>query len=288
MDINPLIKEHLTSLLAFGAFSLFFLYIAIRKRFFRIDEPFPNIQVNLKEIIYTFGGYLLISFFIAPLLVKVLFAGVKDPSMGAASETITWITFIQLFSILLTAIYFFILINRLSHMKFKYIWKNSTTSALYDFGIGMTVWLVSFPVVNFFYELTNIFNILIFGKEGPQQTAVIYIKMALASPLLFAISLFCVIIGAPIIEETLFRGFLHNFLRNRVGVKATILLSSIIFSLFHFSFRQEIGNFPLLISLFVFALFLGLLYERQKSLWASIGLHMTFNLISILRILFID
>ncbi|MBI3211827.1 MAG: CPBP family intramembrane metalloprotease [Simkania negevensis] len=53
-------------------------------------------------------------------------------------------------------------------------------------------------------------------------------------------------------------------------------------TLFHLSSSQGVGN----ISLFIFALYLGFLYEKQCSLFASIALHMTFNSISVIRILF--
>jgi membrane protease YdiL (CAAX protease family) len=70
-----------------------------------------------------------------------------------------------------------------------------------------------------------------------------------------------------------------------LGTKAAILLTSLAFALFHYSGSQEIGNVSLIASLFTFALFLGFIYEKQSSLFASIGLHMTFNLASALRIL---
>jgi membrane protease YdiL (CAAX protease family) len=65
-----------------------------------------------------------------------------------------------------------------------------------------------------------------------------------------------------------------------------ILLSALCFALFHFAPSQGIGNISLVGSLFLFALFLGFIYERQASLFASVGLHMTFNTVSTFRILF--
>ena len=57
------------------------------------------------------------------------------------------------------------------------------------------------------------------------------------------------------------------------------------FALFHFSSLQGVGNVSLILTLLVFGGFLGFIYERQSSLFASIGLHMTFNVASTLRIL---
>jgi membrane protease YdiL (CAAX protease family) len=68
--------------------------------------------------------------------------------------------------------------------------------------------------------------------------------------------------------------------------KKAIIFSALCFSLFHLAPSQGIGNISLVASLFLFALFLGFIYERQASLFASIGLHMTFNAVSTVRILF--
>ena len=68
--------------------------------------------------------------------------------------------------------------------------------------------------------------------------------------------------------------------------KKAIVFSALCFALFHYAPSQGMGNISLLATLFLFALFLGFIYERQASLFASIGLHMTFNAVSTFRILF--
>ena len=94
-----------------------------------------------------------------------------------------------------------------------------------------------------------------------------------------------IVIAAPCIEEFLFRGCLQSFLKQYMSTKGAILFSSLCFSLFHFSLSQGLGNISLCASLFVFALFLGFIYETG-SLFASVGLHMTFNIVSAGRVLF--
>jgi uncharacterized protein len=64
----------------------------------------------------------------------------------------------------------------------------------------------------------------------------------------------------------------------------SILLASLIFAFFHFSYSQGIDNIEVITSLFVFSCFLGFVYERQQSLWASVGLHALFNAISVVLI----
>jgi membrane protease YdiL (CAAX protease family) len=124
------------------------------------------------------------------------------------------------------------------------------------------------------------------GLENYEQVAVRYLKLALSSPSMLMIALFMVLFAAPAIEEFLFRGLLQTCLKRFMPIKWAIALSSLCFAFFHFSPSQGIGNISLIASLFTFALYLGFIYERQASLIASFTLHMTFNTVSTLRILF--
>jgi hypothetical protein len=186
----------------------------------------------------------------------------------------------------LTFSFFFYVFSRLSKDQSQCIWNAKRQSIFRDFFFGSLIWLIGFPISSFTYELAEVVNVFWFGVEGPQQSVISSFKQSIDHPFLLIIAIFSVTVGSPIIEEISFRGFLHSFLRSKVGTKATILLSSFIFASFHFSATQNIGNFPLLLSLFTLAIFLGFLYERQKSLWAPIGLHMTFNMVSVIRIIF--
>ncbi|MGL5263711.1 MAG: lysostaphin resistance A-like protein, partial [Candidatus Rhabdochlamydia sp.] len=118
-----------------------------------------------------------------------------------------------------------------------------------------------------------------------EQVAVRYLKKSIYSPSQLIPALIMIVCAAPIIEELLFRGCLQSYLKRYMKSSLAIIFSSLCFSVFHFSFSQGIGNVSLLFSLFVFALFLGFIYERQGSLFASIGLHMTLNVVSVVRIL---
>ncbi len=125
-----------------------------------------------------------------------------------------------------------------------------------------------------------------FGLESYEQTAVSYFKAATSSPLSCIMAIFFVLLVSPILEEFLFRGLLQNWIREHLNTKAAIFLSSLFFALLHMNPSQGIGNISLFFSLAIFGGFLGFIYERQKSLSASIILHMTFNSISALRLLF--
>ena len=79
-------------------------------------------------------------------------------------------------------------------------------------------------------------------------------------------------IVAPIVEETAFRGLLYGWLRARIGIAGAIALSALIFSFVH-------GVLMLAPALALQGAVLAYVYERSGSLWPSVVLHGTFNMI---------
>jgi membrane protease YdiL (CAAX protease family) len=89
---------------------------------------------------------------------------------------------------------------------------------------------------------------------------------------------------APMAEELLFRGFALTAWRRTAGTRAAIVRSSVVFVLAHvllvggdrfedalkLAFVAGAVRIPI-------AFFLGWIFVRTGSLWASIGLHATFN-----------
>lgn len=165
--------------------------------------------------------------------------------------------------------------------------KHPSTIAL-DCAVGAFTWILSFPIVLIISEVTDWVLYYFTGFEQYEQVAVHYLKMALMSPGALSIALFIILIAAPAVEEFLFRGCLQTYLKQRMSRTLAIICSSACFALFHFSVNQGLGNISLLVSLFCFALFLGFIYERQGSLFASFALHVTFNTISTVRLIFFE
>lgn len=75
---------------------------------------------------------------------------------------------------------------------------------------------------------------------------------------------------AAIPEETIFRGILQPTLQTKVGRWPGILLTAVIFGVYHVQFAFAL---PLILSHICFGLILGLLRERTGTLWAPAIAH---------------
>lgn len=92
-----------------------------------------------------------------------------------------------------------------------------------------------------------------------------------------AVVLFVTIIGAPIVEELLFRGFLFEKLTKYVSTKSCIILTAIVFAYYHFNIVQTANTFFI-------GLVLAYVYYKTRSIKASILVHMTNNAIAMVPI----
>lgn len=149
-----------------------------------------------------------------------------------------------------------------------------------DLLIGMAGWLIALPIVVLVSHLVTLGLALFIEPVPVEQLAVQELKSAIKEPSLFAAMIGVVVIGAPFIEETLFRGFLQTSIVRIAGCWWGIALTSLIFTFFHFSPDQGISNIEILSSLFVLSCFLGYVRERQGNLWGAISLHCCFNTLS--------
>lgn len=85
--------------------------------------------------------------------------------------------------------------------------------------------------------------------------------------------LIVIIIGAPLVEELLFRGVLFEELNRIVSVKSTIILTALIFGLYHFNILQTPNTFFM-------GLVLAYVYYKTKTIKAPIIVHLTNNLLA--------
>jgi len=99
------------------------------------------------------------------------------------------------------------------------------------------------------------------------------------NPLEISLLVFSAVILAPLWEELIFRGLLYGYLKSRMSVFAALLVSSLIFSAYHF-------NLNALMPLLIVGIATGYIYERTRSLYFAIFFHALFNALS-MAVLFI-
>jgi len=83
---------------------------------------------------------------------------------------------------------------------------------------------------------------------------------------------------APLTEEVVFRKFLYRSIKKSLGAGMSAIVSSLLFSLVHFS----ISSFMVL---FLLGLFFCYYYEKHKTICAPVWIHFNFNLFSTMLIL---
>jgi membrane protease YdiL (CAAX protease family) len=109
-------------------------------------------------------------------------------------------------------------------------------------------------------------NVLISAMRQPQPAWVLAALIVAA------------VIGAPLLEELVFRGILYNALRRYCRGILAAVAAALFFAALHMVWSN-------LLQLFVLALILTWLYERTGRLVASISLHAVNNLVALLLVL---
>ncbi len=260
-------------------------FIGLRKGFFSAP-PFPRQHLPTFLLVAgAFGIYFITSLIVPHFLVKFWsFGALSIPEVRV--QALSWVSFLTSSAILAGLLAFFFSIYPPIR---KSIWQPGPHADFKsDALLALAAWLISMPAVLLSSHLLELLLYFFFGQiQLPDQIAVLFLKMTLGYPFYFFQTSFTIAILAPIVEELLFRGFLQSYLRRYFNSLPAICLSSACFAIFHFSREQGLGNLPILGSLFIFALFLGFLYERQGSLRSPILLHGLFNALSIANLYFL-
>jgi len=89
--------------------------------------------------------------------------------------------------------------------------------------------------------------------------------------------IFLVGLAVPFAEEVFFRGVIYRWLRDRWGLWAGVIISSMVFGLVH-------GNVAMAASNFILGIILALMYEYSGSLWPAVAVHSVNNLVAQLSI----
>ena len=84
-----------------------------------------------------------------------------------------------------------------------------------------------------------------------------------------------------IFEEIVFRGFYLKFFKSKLSFVWSNFITAFIFGSLHIGQIIEQGMIQFFM-LFIIGLFLGYAYERTKSLWTPIIIHITYNILILL------
>lgn len=259
--------------------------------FFRLPEKERDPPlISFIEVIGAFVIFLFVQLLLMPFLAFIFFSIKQGKFIEASHFKLAETTqgWFQIISILITGLAILgytlwlprshrrLIVGEGSYLGFSHNIKNIQ--------IGSMAWLLSYPILFAVGQAVTVALLWIFKTALPDQVAVKSLKATFTDPILFYAMVFTIICIVPAIEELIFRGYLQTWLRQTFGLGWGIVLTAIIFSSFHYATSQGVANIDLVLSLFVLACYLGFVYERQRSLVASWGLHATFNLISIIMI----
>lgn len=259
--------------------------VAMRLKFYTFPyQENEEGSLPFRLVLISFLLFFLTSGLVVPLLFKLQLYLYEDVNKALTEDKLLALSNLSIIATFLTFIVYNYCLSkknqRLIHGSLfgpKIGFKKTVQDVL----IGVSSWFMSYPLLLVFGKLIFIF-LYFFGIETvPDQIAVSQVKSALLYPREFLILAFNVIFIVPILEEFVFRGNLQTWMKSKMDLKYAIMLTSIIFALFHFSWTQGFGNIELMSSLFILSCFLGFIYERQKSLLASISLHAFFNAVTV-------
>lgn len=278
------VPANFTSVAIFAAIAALVLWLARKYGYFKPVGDGWKPDITLWHVAAAFGVYFGFSVFLLPMIAQIIYH--FAPTLKSVG-LIAWLSLINSTAIFLgLAVVWF----TLSSTARQLIWRNPHAQQTYgdDFKIACITWCIGFPLVLFMSQLLDYIVFSLFHiTQLPDQVAVMFVKMTFSNPLYFFLAIISIVVLAPLVEELLFRGFLQSFIRKHLGSNQAILVTSLCFAFFHFSPEQGLGNIPIVGSLFSLALFLGYIYERQQSLFASMCLHALFNTISVLNLYFL-
>jgi hypothetical protein len=214
-----------------------------------------------------------VELFILWMFVSVAFELAVSQFVPAAQATLLWVLSLAAAYLAagIVAIAWFALSTRPDLVSLRQLgWRR--VGPLAALGAGIAGYLAAmFPV----YVVLAVINHFV-GAPAP-SSPVVSIMMSASGAAPRAVLIVLVVVAAPLVEETIFRGVLYGGLRRRMRFGGAALISALIFSGAH---AQLVAFLPIA----VLGLILAYVYERTGSLWASAVTHAVFNAASVLAL----
>jgi membrane protease YdiL (CAAX protease family) len=142
-----------------------------------------------------------------------------------------------------------------------------------DFLTGFGGYVAALPVVYGSALLAGWLGRRFFPQFPPPFHPIEQLTLSGSAGVRFAIMI-AAVVGAPLLEETFFRGMLYGALRRRFGVTVGVLVSAAVFAGLHP--QLPLGFLPI----FVLGVAMAILYEWRQSLVPGMFLHALNNTVA--------
>lgn len=110
--------------------------------------------------------------------------------------------------------------------------------------------------------------------EGDPTQDMVKVLQETQDPAVLGLTALLAVVGAPLSEEVIFRGYIYPAVKRLIGMKFSVVFSAALFAAVHL-------NLHALLPLFVLGIILAVSYEMTGSLWMPIAIHLTFNLFTV-------
>ncbi len=225
---------------------------------------------RLKDVTKVFGFFFFMMLIGSPLLLRLM-----DSIFGVdAIEYFGLSSIIIFFSILtniLTCFYVFMIVLVKYKQPYSTLGLKSANWGKNIF-LGFSRYFAILPVIILIGAFVDFVARHLGITPNPQEITTKILDESSSNVLAFMI--FFGTLGAPIIEELLFRGFLQPAVRCVYGKSNAIMTSGFIFALVHLIGDQNIYVF---LQILILGLFLAYLFEHTGSLVAPVSAHIIHN-----------
>ena len=235
---------------------------------------------KFKKFLKTF--FIIMSFLLVNIVIDV-FTGASIPSiiaqvkdgdfLKASGYVIYGVLCGQLVKL---AILYFYIKKRDKTFRSKYNRRYISDAKIKD---PLTLVGIGIGTIGFGQLLTNLIIKAFAGTEILKSSMDLLQSVFNAKGLADGIAILIVaVIGAPLVEELLFRGVLFEEIRKECSIKTTIFLTALMFGYYHFNIIQTPNTFFM-------GLVLAYVYYKTKSIKASIIVHATNNILAMIPFL---
>ncbi len=243
----------------------------------RPDAPTPSPSWGLGEVAVAAVATLIVQQVVAALIIAA--AGVEVPE----GQTVADVASLAVIALLQTSLWFGMLGSVVVVLRRRRIADPIRALGLRVRALdvpggallGIACQLVLVPLVS--WPL-----IQILGRDGEElREPACRLADKADDPVGIVLLFLITVVGAPIVEELFFRGFVQRAAVARLGRIVGVVLASVLFGLTHFQLLQ-------LPALIVFGLVLGLLADRTGRLGPSIVTHMAFNATTVVSLVLLS